>query len=280
MKTIHTPEMVAHLWANKAQPRAQNLTHTLYFEGDTIYSYGVHFPIARHVRGAVLLTTRTYSSTTARHVAIVRQACNHLPTFNADLEATPRQQVGNYQAQYKALVGKYSKARNRSRILANLRELVSEANRYAEFCGLRARLTLPDDFAGMVAQCQAIERRDKIRKQRQARKQEREAQLRIQEWVDGKSDYCPSYGAIRLRIKGDELQTTRGARVPLAHAVKAYRTIRRLREKGQAYQRNGYTIHVGQFALDAIDPLGNVKAGCHEVAWEEIERVATLAGVN
>lgn len=32
MKTIHTPEMVAHLWANKAQPRAQNPTHTLYFE--------------------------------------------------------------------------------------------------------------------------------------------------------------------------------------------------------------------------------------------------------
>ncbi len=85
---------------------------------------------------------------------------------------------------------------------------------------------------------------------------------------------------IRLRIKGDELQTSRGARVPLAHAVKAFRVIKRLRDKGQAYQRNGHTIHLGHFALDSIDSAGNVRAGCHEVEWAEIARVATLAGVN
>ena len=37
---------------------------------------------------------------------------------------------------------------------------------------------------------------------------------------------------------------------------------------------------LGHFALDAVDPQGNVTAGCHNVTWAEIERVATLAGVN
>ncbi len=59
-----------------------------------------------------------------------------------------------------------------------------------------------------------------------------------------------------------------------------FRIIKRLRDMGESYQRNGHTIHLGHFALDSVDAQGNVKAGCHEVAWEEIARVAALAGVN
>ena len=107
---------------------------------------------------------------------------------------------------------------------------------------------------------------------------------RLDEWANGGATDRWAFGGydlpIRLRIKGDELQTSRGASVPLAHAVKAFRVIKRLRSKGESYERNGHTIHLGHFALDAVDSAGNVRAGCHEVAWEEIQRVATLAGVN
>ena len=288
-RNVHPADMVAHLWAHKSQDFARNPCHNFYFHGDTIYSYGSHFPVARHVenkRGrAVLFTTRSYSSTTAGHKCMVEGACRHLTVFHvADVNGTePRKQFAEYRAQYMGLVGKYAKARQRKpEHLAALRDLVEEANRYAAFFGLRARLTLPDDLTGMIAECQAIEKRDRERKQREERKREREAQERLQKWVDGALDYCPSgYGQpIRLRIAGDELQTSRGARVPLAHAVKAFRVLKRLHDKGQAYQRNGHTIHLGHFALDSLDTEGTVTAGCHTVAWEEIARVATLAGVN
>jgi hypothetical protein len=286
-RTVHPVDMVAHLWAHKSQDYARNPGHNFYFSGDTIYSYGSHFPIARHVarngHSAVLFTTRSYSTTTAGHKCVVDSACRHLTVFHvADVTAT-RPQFAQYRAEYMALVGKYAKARQRKpEHLEALRRLVSEANQYAEFFGLRTRLTLPDDLTGMVAECQAIEKREKTRKQREERKREREAQERLQKWVDGETDYPPSaYGQpIRLRIAGDELQTSRGARVPLAHAVKAFRVLKRLHDKGQAYQRNGHTIHLGHFALDSLDIEGNVTAGCHTVAWPEIERVATLAGVN
>jgi hypothetical protein len=285
IRNVHPADMVAHLWAHKSQDFARNPGHNFYFHGDTIYSYGSHFPVARHVsrkgNSAVLFTTRSYSATTAGHKCMVEGACRHLTVFHvADVTAS-RPQFAEYRARYMAVVGTYAKARQRKPdILAGLRDLVSEANQYAEFFGLRARLTLPDDLTGMIAECQAIEKREKTRKQREEAKQAREALERVQKWVDGESDYCPSYGPIRLRVKGDELQTTRGARVPFAHAVKAFRVIKRLHDKGQADQRNGHTIHLGHFALDSIDSAGNVRAGCHEVAWEEIARVATLAGVN
>ena len=289
-KTVYPVDMVAHLWAHKAQDYARNPGHNFYFSGDTIYSYGSHFPIARHVenkRGgsAVLLTTRSYSVTTSGHTWTVQRACEHLTVFHVpDVDnREPRKQFADYRARYMALVGKYAKARQRKpEYLPLLRDLVEEANRFAEFFGLRSRLTLPDDLTAMVAECQAIEKRERERKQREERKREREARERLQKWVDGEIDYCPNgYGEpIRLRVKGDELQTSRGARVPLDHAVKAFRVIKRLRDKGQAYERNGHTIHLGHFALDSLDAQGNVKAGCHTVEWEEIARVATLAGVN
>jgi hypothetical protein len=288
-RNVHPVDMVAHLWANQTQDSARNPCHNFYFHGDTIFSYGSHFPIARHVtrkgNSAVLFTTRSYSSTTAGHKCTVESACRHLTVFHvADVTGSDcRKQFAQYRAEYMGLVGKYAKARQRKpEHLDALRRLVEEANGYAAFFGLRARLTLPDDLTAMIAECQAIEKRERERKQREERKREREAQERLQKWVDGAIDYCPNgYGQpIRLRIAGEELQTSRGARVPLPHAVKAFRVLKRLHDKGQTYQRNGHTIHLGHFALDSLDTEGNVTAGCHTVQWEEIARVAALAGVN
>jgi hypothetical protein len=58
----------------------------MYFEDDTLYSYGRHFPIARHVANssgekAILFTTDNYGISTAKHCAITRRAINHLRTF-------------------------------------------------------------------------------------------------------------------------------------------------------------------------------------------------------
>jgi hypothetical protein len=281
--------MVAHLWAHKSQDSARTPRGNFYFSGDTISSYGSHFPIARHItrkgENAVLFTTRGYSSTTAGHKSTVAGACSHLTTFHVDdvnsADREPGKQFAEYRKQYVETARRYVKSRqNKPYVLESLRRLVNEANDFARFFALRSRLSLPDNLETMTEECKAIEKREKQRKQREATKRQREAQERLQKWIDGQIDYCPSDcgQSIRLRIARNELQTSRGARIPLAHAVKAFRILKRLHDKGQAYQRNGHTIHLGQFALDSLDTEGNVTAGCHTVAWEEIARVATLAG--
>jgi hypothetical protein len=71
---------VVHCWAHQTQSEARTPGRAhLYFRGDTIFSYGPHFPIARHVKTAdgkpaVLFTTDTYSVTTARHICETRGA--------------------------------------------------------------------------------------------------------------------------------------------------------------------------------------------------------------
>ena len=289
IRQVYPVDMIAHLWANRSQDSARNARGTFYFEGDTVFSYSQSFPIARHVetkRGrAVLFTTRDYSVTTSGHKWTVLLACQHLTVFHVQhpTDSDRKGQFAEYRERYLELARKYSRARsNKPWILDSLRDLVDEANHFAQFFGLRSRLSMPNDLSGMVAECRAIEKRERERKQREERKRQRETEERLQKWVQGEIDYCPNgYGQpIRLRIKGDELQTSRGARVPLDHAIKAFRLIKRLHDTGQTYQRNGYSVHLGAFVLDAVDAQGNVTAGCHCVEWPEIARIATIAGVN
>jgi hypothetical protein len=78
-----------------------------------------------------------------------------------------------------------------------------------------------------------------------------------------------------LRVVGDEVQTSLGARFPVSHALHALGLIRKIRECGREYVRDSHTIHLGHYAIDRIEPDGTVHAGCHVVKWDEIERIAS-----
>jgi hypothetical protein len=154
LRYVHPVDMVAHLWANRSQESARNPGDNFYFKGDTIYSYGNHFPIAHHVetkRGrAVLFTTRDYSVTTSGHKWTVLRACKHLTVFHVQHPAATdrKTQFVEYRERYVAMARKYTRARsNKPWILDSLRELVDEANRFAQFFGLRPRLSMPSDVS-------------------------------------------------------------------------------------------------------------------------------------
>lgn len=118
----------------------------------------------------------------------------------------------------------------------------------------------------------------------------REAELRAMKeeelrrlWLAGKAPLARYFdaesGGAALRIKGDLLETSHGASVPLAEAVRAFRFIKLCREAGREWKANGQRIRVGSFHVDWIDSAGNMKAGCHNFTWPEIARAAVAAGV-
>lgn len=122
------------------------------------------------------------------------------------------------------------------------------------------------------------ERERRNRERMEAERERREA------WLAGKGSgrFSDERGGALLRIIGEgdkaELETSHGARVPLAHAIKAFRFVKLIRERGETWRRNGRTVRVGFYQIDSIDPDG-FDAGCHRINWPEIERVAKLAGV-
>ena len=72
-KILKNHSEVSHYWANKIQ--SQGKACNMFFEGDIIYSYGYHFPIAKHIKNnLILFTSKGYSVSTSKHLGITRSA--------------------------------------------------------------------------------------------------------------------------------------------------------------------------------------------------------------
>lgn len=86
-------------------------------------------------------------------------------------------------------------------------------------------------------------------------------------------------GGAYLRIKADKLETSLGADIPLADAIRAFKLLARCKASQTAWHRNGQTMPVGVYQIDAIYPNGDFKAGCHLIRWPEVERIAASLGL-
>jgi hypothetical protein len=114
MKTVFTDVYdIAHLWAHELQSEAKNPSRNFYFEGDTIYSYGAHFPCGKIIRNAngakaYILNTDTYSSTTAKHMGTVRGAIpgyeRMFETSGCDSPHTRQKGKRTYNAGYNSAI--------------------------------------------------------------------------------------------------------------------------------------------------------------------------------
>lgn len=136
-------------------------------------------------------------------------------------------------------------------------------------------------------------KRDKAEKQRQ---KEREAIIAVAlpAWLAGESTVQIKNGdavhnhdtrsalayasQVYMRLNGDDIETSRGARFPLSHGLKALPLIRAIVAKGETWQRNGKTIHLGNYQIDSIGG-GVIVAGCHTIPISEVERLAASLGV-
>lgn len=202
MKTVVTSDMVAHLWANKSQKHAKNGGGCFYFEDETIFSFGAHFPIARHTEcrallsdnsgpekptrkvPCVLFTTDSRGPRTSKHMSDTRRAIAHgvkifhVPCLMVHGESETRHKE-NFQDFIKraiALVKSAEKARSRKEgLLASARALVTDANEYAMSFGLRDRCNA-EDVKGLADKALKAEKRETAKQERARKTREAEYQ--------------------------------------------------------------------------------------------------------
>lgn len=138
----------------------------------------------------------------------------------------------------------------------------------------------------MAPEVEAYREAERERRRLEQEERDRLASLKREEQIaawhagaDVRIHFDAESGGAAIRIVGDNLETSHGASVPLAHAIKAFRFVKLVRQRGVDWQRNGKTIRVGHFQIDRIAANGDFVAGCHKFTWPEIERAAALAGV-
>jgi hypothetical protein len=207
--------------------------------------------------------------------------------------------------QYQTLAAKSLRARDiygdETYLIGKLQERADKARNYASAFGLE----LPFFNAGSDGRDiwrkrqereaknntpEAVAKRERERIKRIERQEAKKAEEKriallkgmelVQAWQEGADAMTwrmprtdESNGAF-LRIRNNDLETSQGARVPLSHAIRVFQFVKLCRERKQEWKRNGKTLRVGHFQVDCINADGSFQAGCHFIAWPEIERVA------
>lgn len=311
-KQVYDTGQIPHLWFWKTQPSARNKQGNLYFENGTVYSYGSHFPIAAHVtnkrgRKAILFTARGYSNTTSGHKSAVRSAIpKNVPVFEvSDVpshdywginKAVERMHADNLKAYLTDLTDRIEKARKARTLWAkkwktgSARGLRDEIIRYGRFFTLKLPdlPEVPKLTAALVRKLKARETFlasdghkavlvvERARREMNADFARRRAAAdAIAEWRIG-NPYVrlPWDIPTMLRIRGQEVETSIGARVPVSHAKRVLKVVRSVVASGQEFVSNGHKLPVGVYRIDRIEPSGLLHAGCHHITLTEIEAIA------
>lgn len=270
------------------------------WEGEAAAEYSSHGLALRlkelkRARGLMLKATRGKLASKSRLATIrerIKRTAAAIAQFNSRRDAAGKRQVLARNIGYvKNWRDANPELRGETTTWATMRDVASAAEylaRYGRTSALKASALALQ--AGALLGQKLIEsenhrRNEEARRRREEERQARDAQrvLDIAAWYRGEnvrvSGFDAASGGAALRVVGDTLETSWGANVPLAHAVKAFRFLKLVRERGAGWQANGKTIHVGHFRVDRIAPSGDFTAGCHNFTWPEVERVAIAAGV-
>lgn len=301
MKKVVSSEMVAHLWANQSQSEARNSNKHLFFEAETIYSYGKHFPIASHHQTKdgqhiILFTTQSYSKTTAKHIRITKRAIASDANVIACHNVLPR-----YEAEHlrnlKDMVDELLELTNKAAMArtcfdfyyAKIEKTVSRHAAYRKAFGLEQVsdiLSLPDDWKEQAKRRLAAQREQM--KENQARQMAKEA-LRKQHaienmlaWVEGAEmphDDVRSFDfpEIRLRLKNEQtVETSRGAEIPVSHARTIWTLVHLIYigDKPE-YEHTDHSLHAGSFVVQSIKSDGSLRAGCHLLKYDAMQDFAS-----
>ncbi len=172
MKTKFSNREVPHLWAHKTQAHARG--SNIFFDGDTIYSYGRHFPIARHLKNkkgveCILFTTRDYSSTTQKHKSRVMSAIPmNMREFTFYVEHPDKYPDNSEFERLEKIaanwVFKSKKAlkKNRASYLANAQGRLEEAKQLKEFFGIKGKIKTMEQLGVFLKDIKKAKEEEKL----------------------------------------------------------------------------------------------------------------------
>jgi hypothetical protein len=293
MKKVLSPDMVAHAWANQTQEEARTATKNLYFYGDSIYSYGGHFKIAKHTTNekgekVVLFTTRGYSNTTAKHIRIVEHASNHLKKIYCnDPGSGTFHNIESFGREIKSALSGLIKAKKPEKYIQPAEYALQKAEIYCKFFGEK----VPKEFYKLIDSAKTGKYKDYLAKEAERIEKEnqekRERQIKqhnknISNWRKFKNDkgeYSPQSRLwtrldrdfLRISADGEKIQTSQGIEIPLPVAKRILNTIRHILSKGGC--NGNCSLKILDFQVNEINK-DYIHVGCHKIDIKEINSVA------
>lgn len=286
MKTVFSSNAeVAHVWAQQSQSEGRG-SH-FFFEGKSIYSYGHHFKIAEFVKpDVVLFNEDNYSPSTGRHKNIVSHAIVHKTVFVVPSFEDHNENVLNYVAHVKDEIERFKRARKGLEYhLDYIDRTIKIANEYLEVFGNKIKQKVKKEVLGLETYKlknlpeslieAKLEKEKANEKLAEAKRQERyrierlKQEEKLELWLKGEYDGTLYNLPVHLRIKDNNIETTKGAEVPLIEARKLWHLL----QDNKPIEG----VRVGYYTVTGIEGRELV-IGCHRIPLTEIYRSAKVLG--
>lgn len=276
---------LVHIWANNSEPTVNKSANSMSCQFDRLFSYATC--IAEIVGNTVILNTCSYSNTTSKHQSLARGAVRHFDTIRLPIAGRNHSTLVFGQNDFDSHIVKYCLAdvghylvkASRSRKNADLYKaealsIVENLNKYASLLGLE--FSAPD----LSEHQEAALRADKVQKEqekiRKAEKIKQQAED-LARWQAGE-DVRSYFEVTALRIKGDTIETSRGARIPTADAIKIWPLLLRSKRSGKPFEASLHSINLGSYRFNSFNGE-NLIVGCHTIGWAQLEKMAMQLGL-
>lgn len=264
---------LAHVWANQLQ--ASGRGGNMFFNGASIYSYGSHYEIAKIVQApdgsnVVFINSNGYSSSTGKHTGHVLNAIPlNLKKFYVPFTRGLYGQsfhisnlggiISAVQVEINQLLTSQLKAISATHKFYQASKLLNTINEISSLFGLPIP-TRPENWDRAEQKAEHL----KATASDRARAKELKALAKDQELLDLwlKHEFnSPLYNIpihFRLSRDGQNIETTKGARVPKIEAIRLLAKIR-ANESVKGEKIAGFTV------LDSNDQ--DLIIGCHKISW-------------
>lgn len=283
MKKVHDLDMVAHLFANQSQTEARNGGNTFYFYKDTIYSFGSHFPIAKHTKNkkgdtALLFTTRGYSNTTSKHISITSSACRHLnKIYCSNPNKTHKENIIAYEKNIKECLLGLDRARKLERYIEPAKHILEQCIKYCDFFNLK----VPKKITKLIEQAESGKYADYLAKERNRIEKEKQKEEKakfklfstnLEKWRKGDGDrlYGHTTGFDYLRFNGKRIETSQGVEIPIDTAKKSFNFIMKSVKVGGVDKPEHKILNwnINKITAEFL------QIGCHKIEITEINSMA------
>jgi hypothetical protein len=272
MKTVFSNSMLCHTWANQLQNFGKG--SSMYFEGNTIYSYGSHYEIAQIIEAPNLtkvffVNSNGYSNTTAKHTNHVwRSIPDNFPVFKIpfinnkfsinDLPIIIDKMLVDVTNSFQSQIN----ARSYFGHFSSASMLFDEIVNICELFNLPVPVR-PSNFLDAQIKAEHLRETQSIREEKkQAKELQKNLEL-LAKWLNHEYNGQLYNIPVHLRVSKDGklIETTKGAKVDFSAALRLLSKL-----------RNNENVHGEK--IDGFTVLENnhksVKIGCHQIDWQII----------
>ena len=302
MRTKFTNSELSHIWANQTQSHGKG--SNMFFEHETIYSYGYHFKIAQYVTNkdgqkCIFLNSRSYSNSTNKQQSLVFRSIPpnvqfyRVVSFINDMEfqkVAHRENLTHYINEAEKLQQLTIKANKLKMGYLNQLDIqIDIFNKYVLFFGLHDLeqftsnclhgLSLKERYETVTAWAKEYTNSEELKKwQIKDKEKQRQAEIKAKEEAKEKIELFRQFKIsaiyanlghylLRYNKETDNIETSGGVKMSKDLFLSAYqRLINNELLRGQ---------HVDRYTFNGID--GDiVSVGCHKIPMTEINSIVAV----